>query len=249
VCVVSLALKMWTGPESVMYVLECLGVVDKIDTQLHILRIFVERAILAFIYAIIAGLVVVFFVTVSYFTLLILKLYECVDVYLSRCVDFWQYQPHTFPRPHPSYVGAVELLLNKAEDIMASSVKDIPNVYLCPIGLTVMRIPVITHTGKTYELENIEQWLQNNRHKCPETRQETKVVARNFALEELIEKWAHDVIANSEKNLPPPEPEEDSLSIAPEPVQKSMSISPAAPEEYWVSYLDNEDNDWNPHDA
>jgi hypothetical protein len=127
---------------------------------------------------------------------------------------------------------------------MASSVEDIPNVYLCPIGLTVMRIPVITHTGKTFELENIERWLQNNRHKCPETRQKTVVVARNFALEELIEKWAHDVIANSEKNLPPPEPEEDSLAIAPEPVQNDGLD--------WGSYLsdrDNEEDDWNPHDA
>jgi hypothetical protein len=186
---------MWKGNEKFMHVLECFGLVYKIhtDTQVDILRFYAERALCAV-------LVVLFFAIMCYGILLISKLHKAVT---NLRQDQPQRVPYTFFRPNPSYVQELELLLNKAENIMASSVEDIPSVYLCPIGLTVMRIPFITHTGKTFELENIERWLQTNGHKCPETRQDTVVVARNFALEELIEKWAHDVIANSEKKTTP----------------------------------------------
>jgi hypothetical protein len=147
-----------------------------------------------------------------------------VTRFLWRLYDFFSPRPggvssqlHTGTQlecPSPFYVMKIRRLVKMAEEILEFAGKDVPKEYLCPIGLTVMTIPVITCTGYTFELENLEQWLQNSENKCPVTRQETRIVARNLILQDLIEEWANGVITQWE-NLPPPVSEQDSVSISP----------------------------------
>jgi hypothetical protein len=63
-----------------------------------------------------------------------------------------------------------------------------PDAFLCPIGLEVMRDPVICSDGHSYERENIERWLRNCRRspKTNETLRSGRIVV-NHALRAAIE--------------------------------------------------------------
>eukprot|EP00299_Pterocystis_sp_00344_P010723 c4874_g1_i1.p1 GENE.c4874_g1_i1~~c4874_g1_i1.p1 ORF type:complete len:314 (+),score=70.64 c4874_g1_i1:19-960(+) len=66
----------------------------------------------------------------------------------------------------------------------------IPNSMLCPIGLSVMRDPVVAADGHSYERENIEKWFSNH-SSSPKTMLPLahKSLLPNQSLKEAIEKF------------------------------------------------------------
>jgi Mg-chelatase subunit ChlD len=66
----------------------------------------------------------------------------------------------------------------------------IPNEFLCPINLSIMKDPAIAPDGHTYERAAITEWLQNNTV-SPLTRQQMSAsqLRSNHALRQTIEHW------------------------------------------------------------
>ena len=81
----------------------------------------------------------------------------------------------------------------------------IPNEFLCPIGLAIMKDPVIGPDGHTYELTAITEWLLHN-DVSPITRQHMSVnrLRPNIALRKMIEDWL--VTHPQFSGVPPPAP-------------------------------------------
>lgn len=84
---------------------------------------------------------------------------------------------------------------------------DIPQYFLCPISLQIMKDPVTTVTGITYDRESIEMWLYTAEEEavivtCPVTKQhlprDTELLTPNHMLRRLIQAWC---IVNAEKGV------------------------------------------------
>ncbi|XP_015882393.3 U-box domain-containing protein 11 [Ziziphus jujuba] len=69
----------------------------------------------------------------------------------------------------------------------------IPDDYLCPISLELMRDPVIVATGQTYERSYIQRWIDCGNKTCPKTQQklENLTLTPNYVLRSLINQWCH----------------------------------------------------------
>ncbi|XVF63534.1 hypothetical protein PTKIN_Ptkin09bG0094400 [Pterospermum kingtungense] len=100
-------------------------------------------------------------------------------------------------------------LLNKFKQIVGMEVTDvlddpfksktlvkarslvIPNEFLCPITLQIMRDPVIVANGQTFERESIQKWFDSGHCTCPKTRETLAhlTLAPNYALKNLITQW------------------------------------------------------------
>ncbi|PSR88175.1 U-box domain-containing protein [Actinidia chinensis var. chinensis] len=67
----------------------------------------------------------------------------------------------------------------------------IPNDFLCPISLELMRDPVIVATGQTYERSYIQRWIDCGNTTCPKTQQklENLTLTPNYVLRSLITQW------------------------------------------------------------
>jgi len=71
---------------------------------------------------------------------------------------------------------------------------EIPEYFLCPISLQILKDPVTTITGITYERESIEQWLKTAQGNptCPVTKQplpgDSELIP-NHTLRRLIQSW------------------------------------------------------------
>ncbi|GMN38727.1 hypothetical protein TIFTF001_007949 [Ficus carica] len=67
----------------------------------------------------------------------------------------------------------------------------IPDDYLCPISLELMRDPVIVSTGQTYERSYIQRWIDCGNKTCPKTQQklENLTLTPNYVLRSLISQW------------------------------------------------------------
>lgn len=67
----------------------------------------------------------------------------------------------------------------------------IPDDFLCPISLELMRDPVIVATGQTYERSYIQRWIDCGNTTCPKTQQklENLKLTPNYALRSLISQW------------------------------------------------------------
>ncbi len=65
---------------------------------------------------------------------------------------------------------------------------EIPNEFLCPIGMSLMIDPIICADGHTYDRTNIEKWLRRS-DKSPKTgdRLESKMTIPNHALKNIID--------------------------------------------------------------
>ncbi|XP_009791306.1 E3 ubiquitin-protein ligase PUB23-like [Nicotiana tabacum] len=88
---------------------------------------------------------------------------------------------------------------------------EIPQYFLCPISLMIMKDPVTTVTGITYDRESIEMWLLTAEEEaeeeaeavtCPVTKQklprDTELLTPNHMLRRLIQAWC---IANASKGI------------------------------------------------
>ncbi|KAK1390052.1 RING-type E3 ubiquitin transferase [Heracleum sosnowskyi] len=76
---------------------------------------------------------------------------------------------------------------NSEENTKTSS-PVIPDDFLCPISLEVMRDPVIVATGQTYERSYIQRWIDCGNTKCPKTQQKLQnlTLTPNYVLRSLI---------------------------------------------------------------
>lgn len=72
---------------------------------------------------------------------------------------------------------------------------EIPQYFLCPISLQIMKDPVTALTGITYDRESIEHWLitsANDTTTCPVTNQplpKHSDLTPNHTLRRLIQAW------------------------------------------------------------
>ncbi|XP_060169922.1 E3 ubiquitin-protein ligase PUB24-like [Lycium barbarum] len=87
---------------------------------------------------------------------------------------------------------------------------DIPQYFLCPISLQIMKDPVTTVTGITYDRESIEMWLLTAEEEvvtatCPVTKQplpkDMELLTPNHMLRRLIQAWC---IVNGVDRIPTP---------------------------------------------
>ncbi|KAK6138165.1 hypothetical protein DH2020_028101 [Rehmannia glutinosa] len=96
---------------------------------------------------------------------------------------------------------------------------DIPQYFLCPISLQIMRDPVTTVTGITYDRESIEKWLAGpaTATVCPVTKQplaRDSDLTPNHMLRRLIQAWC---IANAKNGI-------DRIPTPKSPVQRSLVL-------------------------
>jgi hypothetical protein len=76
----------------------------------------------------------------------------------------------------------------------AHSDVDHPNSLLCPIGMDIMKDPVLCADGHSYERENIERWLAT-RDTSPLTNEklENKTLIRNHTLRAILESYTRRI--------------------------------------------------------
>lgn len=69
----------------------------------------------------------------------------------------------------------------------------VPNEFMCPITMVLMKDPVLASDGYTYEKEAIQQWLRSNTI-SPLTREPMRMdgCRPNRALKDAIERWQKD---------------------------------------------------------
>ncbi|KAL8496279.1 hypothetical protein ACS0TY_020116 [Phlomoides rotata] len=98
---------------------------------------------------------------------------------------------------------------------------DIPQYFLCPISLQIMKDPVTTVTGITYDRESIQQWLNTTAAAapvlCPVTKQPLSRPADltpNHMLRRLIQAWC---VANAQSGV-------DRIPTPRSPLQRSVVI-------------------------
>ncbi|GFZ17736.1 E3 ubiquitin-protein ligase PUB24-like protein [Actinidia rufa] len=92
---------------------------------------------------------------------------------------------------------------------------EIPQYFLCPISLQIMKDPVTTTSGITYDRESIEQWLsatvkdaKTTETTCPVTKQplpmDTEYLTPNHTLRRLIQAWCVANANNGIDQIPTP---------------------------------------------
>ncbi|XP_016511355.2 E3 ubiquitin-protein ligase PUB24-like [Nicotiana tabacum] len=88
---------------------------------------------------------------------------------------------------------------------------EIPQYFLCPISLQIMKDPVTTVTGITYDRQSIEQWLlmaDKNTTTCPVTKQslprDIELLTPNHMLGRLIRSWTIGNAENGIEQIPSP---------------------------------------------
>ncbi|KAJ9153122.1 hypothetical protein P3X46_026599 [Hevea brasiliensis] len=83
------------------------------------------------------------------------------------------------------------LASRNTEDLKKSDAPSIPDDFLCPISLELMRDPVIVATGQTYERSYIQRWIDTGNVTCPKTQQKLEhlTLTPNYVLRSLITQW------------------------------------------------------------
>ncbi|XP_010543866.1 PREDICTED: E3 ubiquitin-protein ligase PUB24 [Tarenaya hassleriana] len=99
---------------------------------------------------------------------------------------------------------------------------EIPEYFICPISLQIMRDPVTTITGITYDRESIERWISDkikskskNKIKnasvivfCPVTKlplpEDSDLLTPNHTLRRLIQSWCLDNATRGVDRIPTP---------------------------------------------
>ncbi|KAK4736789.1 hypothetical protein R3W88_000486 [Solanum pinnatisectum] len=87
---------------------------------------------------------------------------------------------------------------------------EVPDYFLCPISMQLMRDPVTTSTGITYDRENIEKWLFKCKNTtCPITKQELLTIdlTPNHTLRRVIQSWCILNSSHGVERIPTPKPQ------------------------------------------
>ncbi|KAI3412475.1 RING-type E3 ubiquitin transferase [Psidium guajava] len=99
---------------------------------------------------------------------------------------------------------------------------EIPQYFLCPISLQIMKDPVTTVTGITYERESIEKWLSRSSSSgggaaaCPVTNQplsRPSGLTPNHTLRRLIQAWCVSNATSGVDQIPTPKPPLDRARV------------------------------------
>ncbi|KAB1208190.1 U-box domain-containing protein 11 [Morella rubra] len=87
--------------------------------------------------------------------------------------------------------GHNNMIPNSLEEIKKPDPVVIPEDFLCPISLELMKDPVIVATGQTYERAYIQRWIDSGNATCPKTQQklENFTLTPNYVLRSLIAQW------------------------------------------------------------
>lgn len=84
----------------------------------------------------------------------------------------------------------------------------IPEYFICPISLQIMKDPVTVLTGITYDRESIEQWFSTTHDmSCPVTKQalpRDNALTPNHTLRRLIQQWCKENATNGVGLIPTP---------------------------------------------
>lgn len=79
----------------------------------------------------------------------------------------------------------------EVNSVVAKATRDPPLSFLCPITREIMRLPVFTADGHTYDRKAIEEWFSRGKITSPVTGEHlyTHHLVPNFALRGSIEEW------------------------------------------------------------
>lgn len=83
---------------------------------------------------------------------------------------------------------------------------EIPNYFICPISLEIMKDPVTTVSGITYDRQSIVQWLEKV-PSCPVTKQPLPLdsdLTPNHMLRRLIQHWCVENATRGVARIPTP---------------------------------------------
>lgn len=87
---------------------------------------------------------------------------------------------------------------------------EVPEYFVCPISLEIMKDPVTAITGITYDRDSIEQWLLTAKEtKCPVTKQplpRDSDLTPNHTLRRLIQAWSSENAHKGVVRIPTPKP-------------------------------------------
>lgn len=100
----------------------------------------------------------------------------------------------------------------------------IPNEFMCPITMVVMKEPVLATDGYTYEKEAIQQWLRSNTI-SPMTREPMRFsdCRPNRALRDAIERWEKEKQPTGKSKQPPKKTRHPHESSPPSATQEALS--------------------------
>ncbi|XP_020239104.1 E3 ubiquitin-protein ligase PUB24 [Cajanus cajan] len=87
---------------------------------------------------------------------------------------------------------------------------EVPQYFICPISLQIMKDPVTAITGITYDRESIEHWLFTNKNTtCPVSKQalaRDSDLTPNHTLRRLIQAWCTQNASLGIDRIPTPKP-------------------------------------------
>lgn len=95
---------------------------------------------------------------------------------------------------------------------------EIPNYFLCPISLEIMKDPVTAVSGITYDRQSIVQWLEKV-SSCPVTKQHLPLdsdLTPNHTLRRLIQHWCVENATRGVARIPTPRAPPGKLNIVEE---------------------------------
>uniref|UniRef100_A0A2N9GL41 U-box domain-containing protein n=1 Tax=Fagus sylvatica TaxID=28930 RepID=A0A2N9GL41_FAGSY len=94
---------------------------------------------------------------------------------------------------------------------------EVPQYFICPISLQIMKDPVTAITGITYDRESIEQWLFTSKNTtCPVTKQplpKDSDLTPNHTLRRLIQAWCTQNASHGIDRIPTPKPPLDKFQV------------------------------------
>ncbi|KAB1201164.1 E3 ubiquitin-protein ligase PUB24 [Morella rubra] len=94
---------------------------------------------------------------------------------------------------------------------------EVPQYFICPISLQIMKDPVTAITGITYDRESIEHWLFTSKNTiCPVSKQplpKASDLTPNHTLRRLIQAWCTQNASHGIDRIPTPKPPLDKFQV------------------------------------
>lgn len=94
---------------------------------------------------------------------------------------------------------------------------EVPEYFICPISLQIMKDPVTAITGITYDRDSIEHWLFSNKNTtCPVTKQPLPTdsdLTPNHTLRRLIQSWCTQNASLGIDRIPTPKPPLNKIQV------------------------------------
>jgi hypothetical protein len=123
---------------------------------------------------------------------------------MSRCkVSSLIYRFHTLQRAHK--ISRISFFITLSHLHQYKINMDVSHEFLCPITSMIMRDPLMTKSGLSFERTAILKWMESYNSQCPVTRQRLTVrhLVPNHALKGKIDAWccANNVPNDNEDDI------------------------------------------------